>query len=208
MPYSDRRKAVFVWIPKTAGTSLGVTLHTQGIFRRGNPKDLWGRIPDDEQRRWSATQWQHLSAEHIKTFLPEDTPWEDYYSFSFVRNPWDRMVSFYEYIQSARSLRYSVHYKAPPLPTFEEWFEERPPRDQLWYLQDQDGKVAVNFVGKFETLDDDFAKVCDALKLPRVGLPKMRSSKRGDYRDYYDNALRKKVADKYGGEIEAFKYVF
>lgn len=208
MPYSESKRAVFVWIPKTAGTSLGVTLHHHGIFRRGDPKNLWGRIPNDEQTRWAATQWQHLSAENIKRCLPVDTPWEDYYSFSFVRNPWDRMVSFYEYVQSARLLPYSVHYGRSPLPKFREWFDEGAPRDQLWYLRDSDGNIAVNFVGRFESLDADFAKVCEALRLPRVNLPKMRGSKRGDYRGYYDDCLRKKVARRYEEEVDLFKYVF
>ncbi len=208
MPYSDRHKAAFVWIPKTAGTSLAVTLHNHGIFRRGDPNNLWGLIPDEDRRQWGATQWQHLSAENIKLFLPEGIAWHDYYSFSFVRNPFDRMVSFYEYIQAARSLPYSIHYRKPSLPTFKEWFEQRAPRDQLSYLRDPKGEITVSFVGRFETLDADFGKVCDALLLPRVSLPKIRSSKRGQYRDYYDDALRKKVAEKYGEEIEMFKYVF
>ncbi|MFQ6027525.1 MAG: sulfotransferase family 2 domain-containing protein [Dehalococcoidia bacterium] len=207
MPYSASNRAIFIWIPKTAGTSLSSALNSLGVFRRGTPEDLLGRIPQEERKQWRAANWQHLSVEGVKQKITEPS-WDDCYSFTFVRNPWDRLVSFYEYSRGARSDPNSVQYGRPPLPSFEQWVDEAPPLSQMWYLKDADGQIPLDFVGRFETLEADFAQVCAALGRPKVGLYKMRASSRGDYRDYYDPALRKKVAEKYAEEIEVFQYVF
>ena len=207
MPYSANQRAIYIWIPKTAGTSLGVALASLGVFRRRVEEDLWGRLPQEERRVWRTANLQHLSVEGVKHHLVDAT-WEDCYFFSFVRNPWDRLVSFYEYSKAARADRTSIHYGKAPLDSFEQWFEETPAIDQLYYLRDRDGQIPINFIGRFETLATDFAKVCADLGLPQASLAKLRASKRSDYRDYYDPEFKKKVAEKYAEEIEVFKYVF
>ena len=207
MPYSANHRAIFIWIPKTAGTSLGAALESLDVFHRLVEEDLWGRIAEEERSRWRTANLQHLCVEGVKHYLI-DAAWEDCYSFSFVRNPWDRLVSFYEYSRTSISNPDSIQYGKAPLGSFEQWFEESPIIDQLYYLRDRDGQIPINFIGRFETLGSDFAKVCDDLGLPQASLPKLRASKRGNYRDYYDTALKKKVAEKYAEEIEVFKYVF
>jgi hypothetical protein len=207
MPYSASNRAIFIWIPKTAGTSVISGLHTLGVFRRRTPEVLWGRIPEGERKKWRAANWQHLSVEGVKSRITAPG-WEDCFSFTFVRNPWDRLVSFYAYSQASRSDPNSVQYGAAPVTSFEQWIDESPPLTQMWYLKDKNGQMPVSFVGKFENLREDFGRVCTCLGHTPVVLEKLRASNRGNYRDYYNASLRKRVAEKYAEEIELFQYVF
>ena len=66
---------IFVHITRTGGTSIEVALAGQ---------DWWQISP----------QTKHLSARQIRIQVGEEK-WSDYFKFSIVRNPWDRVVSMF-----------------------------------------------------------------------------------------------------------------
>ena len=79
-----------------------------------------------------------------------------------------------------------------------------------WDLYAADNKTIIDFVGRYENLDDDFASVLARIGLSgQVSLPKANVSKdRGTYRDYYTPASRDLIAGWYAREIEQFAYQF
>ncbi len=123
MPYSARKKAVFIWIPKTAGTSLARVFEKRNVFRRSGREGLWGRIPEEEREEWNASNWQHISAIDARTEIGNER-WDQCFKFAFIRHPCDRMVSFYEYSRSARKDPKSVQFGLPDAGRFDEWLKE------------------------------------------------------------------------------------
>lgn len=72
-----------------------------------------------------------------------------------------------------------------------------------------DGKLAVDYVGKFENLDDDFKKICKKAGIKAVQLPhRLKSSRSRHYSQFYSKETREIVQCKYIADIEAFNYVF
>ena len=207
MPYSKRKKTVYVWIPKTAGTSMVNAFKKRKVFTRNGREDLWGRIPEEEREQRKAANWQHISALGIIEELGQKT-WDDSFTFTIVRNPYDRLVSFYEYSRAARKDPRSVQYGLPELGSFDEWLDQEQPLGQLHYVADENGKVLVDFVGRYESLKQDVFKICIKMKMLPIRLPRLNTSERRDYKSYFTPESRKRVEEHYGDELACFNYDF
>jgi len=141
--------------------------------------------------------------------------WQRKFTFCVVRNPWDRIVSHYEY----RVQRNVSDLKTRPI-GFAEWvrlaYVDRDPRyynkskmfmPQSDWITDADGRVLVDFICRFENLDDDFAEVCRRIGRD-VHLPHLKQSRHGSYRDYYDDRIRAIVEHLFHEDIQRFGYRF
>lgn len=167
----------------------------------------------------------------VPSLLEQHPETADFLKFSFVRNPWSRVVSCYHSkIDQQISLgnlaimsRYPGLKPHMPFPAFVEWLAS--PRgsdataDRHWLSQhrllaDRSGALSCDFIGKQENLAPDFERLCDLLGLPKLSLPrKNRSAYQGQpehrpYHDYYDARLRDLVAARYARDIELFGYDF
>jgi len=188
---SDKHKFIFVHINKTGGTSIEKVFYPEA--------DLHD-VPDKH--------------EPISWYL-ENHPdkFKAYFKFALVRNPWDWLVSRY-------------HWSRDKQGVFEFSFEEFLHRlDNKIALSDQapwleaalepqlnritiDGKIAVDFVGRFENLEKDFARICSKLNLEPIALPHVFKTNHLHYVKYYDRKSREIVRKLYGKDVEAFGYSF
>jgi hypothetical protein len=140
---------------------------------------------------------------------------ETYRRFSFVRNPWDWMLSQYyfrtEYLEKKTSLAHGC--------SFEEFLQEYAATlghtgeafCQLDYLSDSKGNLSVGFTGKFENLAADAPALCEYLGLPFRGLQHLRKTEKRKglrYSDCYTGRARRMVAALCERDIDYFKYVF
>ena len=181
---SHKHKCIFVHIPKCAGTSI------EKCFVG---KDWW----DVDKRT------KHIHASRAKKLYREH--WDGYFKFSFVRNPWDLLVSWYNFKNVTLDFKsflteYEFDYRG-------RWWWPK----SLFYtdfLLQQDGTELVDFIGRFENLQEDFNVVCDKIGIPRQDLPHARKSKHKHYTEYYDDETRQIVAEKYAKDIEYFGYEF
>ena len=133
-------------------------------------------------------------------------PWEkqfgEFYKFTCVRNPWDRMVSYYfTPTQSAeawdRKKFRNIIFKALPV------------ADYLRLDEGEDDPFAnVDYIMRFENLVDDFRTVCQELGISPTTLPQYNRSNREHYSKYYDDELRELVRTRFAAEIERFGYTF
>ncbi len=146
--------------------------------------------------------YEHMPAWRAKLYLGERI-WDSYYKFSFERNPWDRQVSLYFYKTRGKKRR----------PSFTDFMKKK----KAVYVWNSDvymidGRVALDFVGKYENLQADFKTALEAIGLdPALPLPQAnRSSKPKDrsYRAFYTPQTRQLVADWYAREIALFGYEF
>ena len=144
-----------------------------------------------------------------------DREWNRRFTFSVVRNPWDRAVSHYHY----RVQTNQTGLGDAPI-GFDEWarrvFGERDSRyldqpkmfmPQTDWLTDEDAEMLVDRVCRFENLADDVARVGDEIGRP-LRLPHVKASDRGPYRTYYDDETRELVGAWFRDDIDRFGYAF
>jgi hypothetical protein len=153
-----------------------------------------------------------------------------YYSFAFVRNPWDRLVSCYmDKVADTDLEDEDLNPKSAAVfmrerggrtgeVSFDEFAREvcrtndeesnRHFRSQHVFLTDRRGRVLPQNIFRFETLGEDFAAVMNRIGLPEVELPHANATRRRDYREYYTEELRDLVAERYHRDIELFGFVF
>jgi hypothetical protein len=144
-----------------------------------------------------------MPAWRVKAYIGDDI-WNSYYKFTFDRNPWDRQLSFYHFRCRDRDKNL----------TFDQFLKKRSRAFvDNWGIYNIDGSVGVNFLGKYENLEDDFKKVVQHLQLPGdLTLPKVNTSssptEEGAYRPFYTDWSRNLVGDWYANEIKYLDYSF
>ena len=87
---SNKHKCIFIHIPKCGGASVEDVLFKP--IKERTTKDLW-MFPS----KYQTGGLQHLMASHIIEEVGEDI-FKEYFKFSFVRNPWDKMVSQFNFL--------------------------------------------------------------------------------------------------------------
>ena len=148
-----------------------------------------------------------------------------YFKFAFVRNPWDRLLSAYTFLKSGgwdESDRRTARFLAP-FSTFEEfverWVTERTVLTHIHFVPQYrfvcepfSARMAVDFVGRYEHLERDFAVVRERLKLDAaIELPHHNQGAAKsvrDFRDCYTTRTREIVARVYRRDVELFDYAF
>ena len=73
-------------------------------------------------------------------------------------------------------------------------------------LEGADGDLLCDFVGKYENLIADLARISELASIPVVELPAPGPST--DYRKYYTKKTSAMIADRYQQDIERFEYSF
>jgi hypothetical protein len=188
---SHKHKFVFVHINKTGGTSI------ETILRKIS-------------KNWNG---KHHLIEKYRKLADEKHGFENYFKFTFVRNPWDRLLSNYFFrkitlkdnrVQDLSFKNWIINSRDGNY-SFENCLSRR---TQLDWIVDENGEVVVDFIGRFENLQQDFNIICDKIKIPQQQLPHANKSKHTHYTEYYDDETRQIVAEKYAKDIEYFGYKF
>jgi hypothetical protein len=217
---NHKHKFIFIHIPKCAGTSIENSLKTIATRKPfGYDRKVGGFL-------------QHLTCSEIlhHDFLTKQD-FDKHYKFAFVRNPFSRCVS--EYIW--RIKRYGNWINKPinvtelgktklvtkndvrqisfkdfvkrEFPWQEKSFEQHM-KPQIEFTHDADMNLMVDYVGRFENLQQDFNIVCDRIGISRQQLPHDNKTNHKHYTEYYDDETREIVAKKYTKDIEYFGYEF
>jgi hypothetical protein len=213
MLINSLRKFIFVHVQKNAGLSV--------------EKALLAQFPDSHV-------WHGRHGRAIEGLREMDrAEWDGHFSFAFVRNPWDRMVSWYEMIDEARKKLSLLQRRC-----------QKPFRSDLWnyaithshdfdsflenctetifdlgceksfvfnqadYLTDDGGSIAVDFIGRFENIAADTGHVFAELGMGSTRLPNINRSHHSHYSRWYNAKSRQLVATRFARDIELFNYRF
>jgi chondroitin 4-sulfotransferase 11 len=180
---------IFIHINKTAGTSIGKAI--------GLP------IKD------------HLTAREVIARIGVDK-WNMAYKFTVVRNPWDKVVSHYEYRRkknktkiATRNVSFPSWVKMTYGENKDTFYYNNPKsfQPQVDWLKDDHGNILMDYVIRFESINDDFNYVKGIIGLDG-SLPHLNASKRASYQSYYDDDARLVVARWFHEDIEEFGYRF
>lgn len=215
MIVSHAHRFVFLKTRKTAGTSVEIALSTvcgpQDVITPVTEADerlraeYGGRPPQHyESPPLPRRAFNHMPASMVRQLVGREA-WEDYYTFSIERNPWDAVVSLFHW----------RHREDPDPPGFADFVRE-PVVEELAVKNYRgyriNGEVAVDRVLRYESLGEELAQVWARLGLP--GEPRLPRAKGGSrprgphYTTYYDDASRTHVAGLFADAIRDFGYVF
>jgi chondroitin 4-sulfotransferase 11 len=202
-------KAIYIPISKVATTSV---------------KTAIAAVLGVEGNVHFEAKWPHVSKRRIRIKFP------DYYVFSFVRNPWDRVLSCYlskltHPDDNSHGFRNGVEfnfwkygdrfYAGMSFADFVHEIADIPDPDadihfasQYLHLTDEHGNLLADFIGKFETLRQDLAQVCDQLSMPPIILPELNKTKHAHYSQYFIPETSDLLASRYEQDIALFGYQF
>jgi hypothetical protein len=217
MIISHSHRFIFFHVAKTGGMSIRKALQDYcqepDRFRINRPSKVKAGQPNPFYEVWEALLL-HATMRDAQKELPGEI-FNSYYKFAFVRNPWDWQVSMYHFI--LRDPTHVKHEQVKQLGSFAAYltwviatdnpYPKGATKLQSRVLTDAKGKLLADFVGRYETLEQDFAKICDRLGIA-VELPHVNGSVHRDYRDYYDANTRQLVAEHFRADIELFQYTF
>lgn len=199
MKVCDKKHFFFVHIPKAAGKSMRYSL-----FGRENGACHARAI--DLKRKYR-------------------NKWESYFKFGFVRNPWDRLLSAYNYLRNGgNGSEEDVGFMERQLrkngiDCFEKFVHEWLTKDRAYsfiHLVPQTefvlhrGRLQVDFIGKFENVDSDFKKVVQSIGIDCEPLQHLNASRKlfNTYREKYDDIMKTIVNDIYSEDVQFFQYHF
>jgi hypothetical protein len=198
---SFQKRFLFVHIPKTAGNSI------QSVLRDYSEDELVAlRREQDGIERFGLRNPKYKIKKH--STLAEyraalgGTQFGELYKFACVRNPWDRMVSYY-FTPTQNTVAWDPK-------KFRKVIDKALPVADYLRLDDRDNDPFenVNYIMRFENLVDDFPNVCRALGISLTTLPQYNRSDREHYSRYYNDELRELVRARFAAEIERFGYTF
>lgn len=208
---SHKHKCIFIHIPKAAGTSVERFL-----------RDIDSDIPAKVLRKRG---FSHFFNDYL-----------DYYVFSFVRNPYDRLVSAWKWGQLKFEKEGDLpFYNKERAVSFEEYvllitdLDYRKDHKNLWneydeyhtlpqfeffpqlngghYFTDKiNSDFTCDFIGRFEDLNKDFEKVCEDLNMLEYQLPHAYNSKTFKVNSSWTDELKDKVYNYYKNDFDLFEY--
>lgn len=208
MIVSHRHRFIFAAVPKTGTHSVRQALREQlgdedieqvGLFV--NKRFPWEDL--------AAIQHGHLSLQQVRPYLDQDA-FSDYFKFAFVRNPFDRFVSYCAFILRDRDV-----FQRQPREVMHHFLFREPPENHILFrsqsslLTGEDGKTLLtDSVGRVEDMQASYDAICARIGIASRPLDRVNGSKHGAYHQYYDRTLIDGVAARYARDLELFGYTF
>jgi hypothetical protein len=206
MIISAAHKFIFAAIPKTGTHSV-----RRALREHMGPQDI-EQVGLFVQKRFpipalAQLQHGHLSLQQIRPYMrPEE--WRSFFKFAFVRNPFDRFISYCAFMTREKGdfdqdpQRVMRHFIANP-PMAHILFQP-----QHSFITDEDGQPLTDQVGRVEEMQQSYNEIAGRIGIPTAQLERVNSSRRRDYREYYDQPLIEAVTRLYARDLELFGYTF
>jgi len=207
MIISSLHKFIFAAIPKTGTHSV-----RQALREHIGPDDLEQvrlftekRLPIPELAQLGHG---HITLQQLRPFMKPDE-FDGFFKFAFVRNPFDRFVSFCSFMT-----RQTDAFQRDPKSVMKHILFIAPPNDMIVFqpqhifVTDGEGELLSDYVGRVEQMQQSYDQICARIGIPTRPLDKINTSQRGDYRQYYDEQSIGGIRQRYGRDLELFGYDF
>jgi len=173
---STEHRTIFVHIPKVAGQSIETLfLEDLGLNWDSRQELLLRRKKSGEP---GPHRLAHLKAkDYVGLGYLEASKYEEYFTFSFVRNPYSRVISLYNYLGYGKIISISAFINTVLSKKVKEdhfFF-----RAQYDYLYNDEGRLLVDFVGKLENISEDIEYALNKAGLEGKNLPHINKSDKG-----------------------------
>ena len=207
MIVSHRHRFIFAAIPKTGTHAVRQALREHlgsndieqvGMFVKK-------RFPYEDLARF---RHGHLSLAQVRPYVGEDV-FASYFKFAFVRNPFDRFVSYCAFMTRANDA-----FAVNPQRVMEHFLFHEPPDSHILFqpqytiLANGDGRLLADDVGRVESMQQHYDRFCARIGISSCLLKQVNRSRHGDYRQYYTSRLVEAVATRYAQDLELFGYEF
>jgi len=182
---NHKHKFLFIHIPRTGGSSI----ESQFNYKENKEKN----------KHWTLSDWK-------RTLGPE--VFDEYFKFAFVRNPWSRAVSDYLFYTQGKTVTFK-DFLLKPNECMPNQIDPAHLMEQHHFICDENNNLMVDFLGRFESLQQDFDIISDRINCPRQQLPhNNKSCLQGSYKSYYNQETYDIVKQKFAQDIKLFNYKF
>ena len=205
---------LLIHIPKTAGTAIIKSFSYQERWRNAPHEMNDLELPFNDNENLS---FGHVDIDEVRNRgLILDEQWNNYYKICFVRNPWDRAISLYEYLKKQGNQEMSFPSFIYNLPNAEgigyyniKGYSQCQPQVK-WIPED------IDYIGKVETIHSDIERISQIINIDiphpeKDNITKERKSRH--YHEYFPDTkigrfLMEEVAEFYAEDIKRFNYSF
>lgn len=209
-------KCIFIGVPKTGSTSIGKII--------GYPPKPHLDISEIETKLKtcfpfdSFRGYRYVNGAYQK-MMPQreiqkrgENIFQNYFKFGFVRNPWSRTVSLYLRNEGLQ-LKDKMSFEE-----FVDWIQyssdtckfPSEKKNQLDWFKNKQGEIAVDYIGKFETLEEDWEVISKKMgikkTIPHENQNSLSSKKH--YSEYYNSKTKEIIRQKFNVDVEHFEYSF
>lgn len=198
---------LFIWIPKTAGTSIYTIFEKNGCLKLKSKEKFENFINK------GFVTFGHVSVNHLlKVEIIKTEFFNNSFKFCFVRNPYDRTVSLFHHFKRKKNrlpdniitfndfCNYIYNEKVSPIGLYNYKKLSQCNPQYLWIPK------KIDFIGRFENLQNDFNYICDKIGIEKTELPWKNKSKRDDYKSYYDKETKELIYNFYKEDFKKFGY--
>jgi len=205
MIVSHKHKFIFFATPKTATHAIREALRDHLDPGDWEQQSLYRNValPIPALR---AIGHGHISVQQLRPHLPKGM-WDDYFKFGFVRNPYDRFVSAYFFLtRNHRAPGQDDTAQMKALFKAERFHRMVHAVPQSHLIANRKGEIGLDFIGRYEDLQGGYDQVCSTIGVPTTALTRKNTSDHEAFGHYYDEELRRAVANFYQQDFELLGY--
>ena len=208
------KKALFIHIPKNGGSYISTILAENYGFKnyylkRPDHKEFCFGIDksvDKHENKIHGTLVYYKTSPYLNRIMNmNEEKWNSYFIFTFLRNPYDRIVSGWNYINKYNipfDKFININYNSN---SYDYWHVFM---SQSRHIIDNNGKLRVDYLGKFENMESDLKVILNKIGFKNIlHKPFKKNSKKHDnYKRYYNNEIIEKVNILMKEDLNNFDY--
>lgn len=193
---SNQKKFIFLHIPKTGGTTVKSIIKDYIDINKFN---IEGEL---------VTKIGKYSSHPVPNFIFK-SKYPDHFSFAFVRNPWEWHASYYLFIKRRKNCYDHIDFNQYVILLCSDKLDYCHKHILSDWTHDNNNNQKVDFIGRFENLENDIKYLCDKLDIPisdEIGHYKKAPDY--DYHNMYNEHTKELIRKRHQRDIELFNYEF
>ena len=210
------KKAIFIHIPKNGGSYISEILSKHYGFKNyylQRPdhiifcKDHDYSVDKHENKIHGTLSYYKSSTYINKIMNMDEKKWNTYFIFTFIRNPYDRVISGWNYCNKSNIPFNNYLYLNNYVNSYQYWHVFMPQSKHI--IDDTiSNKLKINFIGKLENLEDDLKNILNKINIKNIiHIPSKKNNKKHDnYKNYYNDQLIEKVNILFKEDFFHFDY--